>query len=61
MTLTIYVLINDTWQKRRNTHSAIKFLLKTQKHLQEGVEFGFYSEAKIIDKRGKEIWHFYGY
>jgi hypothetical protein len=61
MILTIYVLIEGVWQKRRNTHSATKFLLKTQKHLREGVEIGFYSEAKIVDERGREVWHFYRY
>ena len=55
-----YVLQEGTWMRRGGCPKALKFLLKAQKHLQEGVEIGFYTEAKIIDERGVEVWHFYG-
>jgi hypothetical protein len=56
-----YVLQEGVWVRRGGCPKSLKFLLKAQEHLQEGVEIGFYSEAKILDERDREIWHFYGY
>lgn len=55
-----YVLQEGIWVKRGGCPKALKFLIRAQKHLQEGVEIGFYTEAKITDERDNEIWHFYG-
>lgn len=60
MIITIYVLIEGIWQKRRNTYNTIKFLTKIKAKLQKGIEVGFYQEAKLVNSDGQEIWHYYG-